>query len=285
MKAAIAILPLAAIGLAALAMGPAHVDAQPPGASEGFVEAHDHFVPTQPGSPLEFSREELRNAIQAEFSRPVPTRNEPAQAAGASGTFSAPPAAFQGQYQSVAGFQPPPPRPERRRPAPVAQDREPSSKLLLRDMAHRLDGMAHELEIRELFRQADGLREVAARLRTDARADVPGGKSTLQPPTRMLFPSQSKIWADPGPGEAPQSTRQGMPDRYRPYINQDADRRGGRGRRASPSERRTYERNREFSRPTEPAPKDEPPKVDNRSSESPFQALEAPKQDRPDDAG
>lgn len=56
----------------------------------------------------------------------------------------------------------------------------------LREVAFRLDATAHELEKLDLYEQADSLRQVASRLRKDARAlkqELPSG--TFSPPTQL----------------------------------------------------------------------------------------------------
>ena len=66
---------------------------------------------------------------------------------------------------------------------PRGGNRIPVSKVsLLRETALLLDTRAHDLESLDLYEQADALREVASRLRTDARAMKREAESP--PPTR-----------------------------------------------------------------------------------------------------
>lgn len=180
-----------AAATATLLLASTWAKAAPPDAVEGFVESHERHVDVAPGSPFDFSRDELRRAIQAEFAEPVDRRRERAPD---------PRSGWRDRVLDAAKPRRRPPPPE---PGPSHPDRTPNERL--REMAFQIDRMAHELEMREMFHQADGLRQAAARLRNDARP-------------RSAF-------ADPGPTPAFSAPRpvsmdppHGMPDAYRPYL-------------------------------------------------------------------
>ena len=106
----------------------------------------------------------------------------------------------------------------------------PDRRRLLRETAFRLDTLAHQLEVCELCDQADELRRVAARLRSNARRQPGGPRPTHDAGPQ---PAASQRLAPPQPALPPEIDLPGGSPMHFPGPH-ERPRPAGSGRRPAP---------------------------------------------------